>query len=92
MKQELIKGLTPEQAEKVKACKSQDELLALAKAEGIELTDEQLEAVSGGMCTSSIDVPCPDCNSADHVKKVQLKGCSGKTYKCTKCNIQWTIW
>ena len=48
MRAELLKGLTEEQIAKIKACKSQEEMLALAKQEGIELTDEQLEAVSGG--------------------------------------------
>ena len=42
MKQELLKGLSEEQVAKVKACKSHEELLALAKEEGVELTDEQL--------------------------------------------------
>ena len=50
MKQELLKGLTEEQISKVKACKSQAEILELAKKEGVQLTDEQLEAVSGGGC------------------------------------------
>ena len=40
--------LTPEQMEKVKACKSAEELIELAKAEGVELTDEQFESISGG--------------------------------------------
>ena len=53
MKKELLKGLTEEQIAKVKACKSHEELLALAKEEGIELADEQLEAISGGACSSS---------------------------------------
>ena len=48
MKQELLEGLTKEQIARVKACKNSEELLALAKAEGIELTSEQLETVSGG--------------------------------------------
>ena len=43
-----LKDLTPEQMEKLKACKTGEEVLALAKAEGKELTDEQLEQVSGG--------------------------------------------
>ena len=34
-------------------CESADELLALAEREGLELTDEQLEAVSGGVGTWS---------------------------------------
>lgn len=40
--------LTPEQIEKAKACKTTEELIALAKSEGVELSDKQLEAVSGG--------------------------------------------
>ena len=40
MKQELLKGLTPEQIERVKACRNQEELLKLAKEEGVELTGE----------------------------------------------------
>ena len=53
MKNELLKGLSDEQIAKAKACKSSDELLALAKKEGIELTNEQLEAVSGGACSTT---------------------------------------
>lgn len=40
--------LTPEQQEKAKSCKSTEDLIALAKSEGIELSDEQLESISGG--------------------------------------------
>ncbi len=42
-------NLTPEQIERAKACKNADELAALAQSEGIELTNEQLDAVSGGL-------------------------------------------
>ena len=38
----------PELQEKLKAAKTPDELVALAKAEGIELTDDQLETIAGG--------------------------------------------
>lgn len=40
--------LTPEQIEKARACNSPEELVELAKAEGIEITDEQLDAIAGG--------------------------------------------
>lgn len=40
--------LTPEQKAKAKACKTPEELAALAKDEGIELADDQLEQISGG--------------------------------------------
>ena len=44
MRDELLKGLTKEQIAKLDACKSQEEILAAAKEEGIELTEEQLAA------------------------------------------------
>lgn len=51
-----LDNLTPEQIEKAKACKTTKELVALAKAEGVELTDDQLAAISGG---DSWGNPCP---------------------------------
>ena len=41
-------SLTDEQKAKAKACKTTDELIALAAEEGIGLPDELLEAVAGG--------------------------------------------
>ena len=43
-----FEDLTPEQQEKAKTCKSAEELIALAKQEGFELTDEELNDVAGG--------------------------------------------
>lgn len=40
---------SPELIAKVEACTSMDELVTLFNSEGIELTDEQLESVSGGI-------------------------------------------
>ena len=40
--------LTDEQKAQVAACKTAEELVALAKAEGVELSDEQLESIAGG--------------------------------------------
>ena len=62
MKEELLKGLSEEQIAKIKACKTQEELLSFAKEEGIQLSEEQLEAVSGG-CTTPEAKPivCPAC-------------------------------
>lgn len=55
MRKELLRGLNAEQIKKVKACDSMDDLLQLAKDEGVELNDEQLAAVSGGGCFSTDD-------------------------------------
>ena len=68
MKKEMLIGLTEEQIAKVKACKTTEELLALAKAEGVELTDEQLNAVAGGgkdYCQSTPETDCWYCGSKD---------------------------
>ncbi len=40
--------LTDEQKAQVMACKTAEDLVALAKAEGVELSDEQLESIAGG--------------------------------------------
>ena len=61
MREELLKGLTEEQIAKVNECKTPEEILALAKAEGVALNEEQLEAVSGGGCGRS--PKCPECGS-----------------------------
>ena len=44
----LFSNFTEEQMAKAKACKTPKELLELAGSEGINLTDEQMEALSGG--------------------------------------------
>ena len=44
-------NLAPELQEKIKSCKTTEELLNLAKEEGYELTDAELEDVAGGSWT-----------------------------------------
>ena len=44
-----FESLTPEQQEKARACKTPEDMLALAKEEGFELSDDELSAISGGM-------------------------------------------
>ena len=94
MRKELLKGLTEEQIKKVEACKNSDEILALAKAEGVELTDEQLEAVSGGGCFRKSKVKCPNCG-ADYescFKEKEWTGSGGSSiiqYRCLCCDYVW---
>ena len=95
MKKELLNGLTEEQIAKVKACKNQEELLKLAKEEGIELNDEQLEAVNGGFCDSSdLKACCPNCGSHDnYTKDVLNKRTENEmlVVHCNKCGINFYI-
>ena len=89
MKKELLKGLTEEQIAKVKQCKNHEELLALAKSENIELTNEQLEAVSGGgVCSSGTDSFCPRCGAPkDKVKRCVVD--PKYDWECKKCGLRW---
>lgn len=55
-------SISPELAEKAKACKTPEELLAFAKEEGIELSNEQLEDISGGTWGTDCHDDChADC-------------------------------
>lgn len=50
MKADLLKGSSAEQIAKVNEMNSVSDILHFAKEEGVELTDEQLQAISGGGC------------------------------------------
>ena len=84
MRKELLKGLTEAQIEKLKACKNNEEILMAAKEEGVELTDEQLEAVSGGAC---VDVICPECGALS-IGYVKYDGVL--YYNCKRCGHEWS--
>ena len=43
-----VNDLSPELRKRALECKSREELAELAKNEGVELSDEQLESLSGG--------------------------------------------
>ena len=58
-----FEDLSPELQEKAKACKTPEDILALAKEEGYSLSDAELEAVSGsggGWCKGFCEdyLPC----------------------------------
>ena len=55
VKQELLNGLAEDQIDKVRDCANLSDLLQLAEDEGVELNDEQLDAVSGGVCDKKKD-------------------------------------
>ena len=89
-KKDLLEGLTSVQIEKMKKCKHQVDLLALAKQEGVELTDEQLAAVNGGACISFSSIHCPKCGSTKHKQVTYyqlLNECS--YFVCEDCGYEW---
>ena len=80
MRKELLKGLTEEQIKKVEACKSSEEILDLAKAEGVQLSEEQLAAVSGGGCL--VTIKCNKCGSKNVKPKRDVER---DKYECKDC-------
>ncbi len=95
MNKDLLKGLTEEQIKKVEACKNAEEMLALAKAEGFELSDEQLEAVSGGFCSGgeSISKNCPECNSGwtNCIEQYEKDGEKWYKCRCRRCGHTYNV-
>ena len=87
MRKELLKGLTEEQVKKVQECKNSDEILALAKAEGVQLTDEQLSAISGGGCIMSYH-KCPQCGGKPGIGGYDKKKKMHYNW-CQSCCFQW---
>ncbi len=59
-----VNELTDEQRRKFVDAKGPEEILEIAKAEGYELTHEELEAVSGGNFWID-EYYCPECGSHD---------------------------
>jgi len=84
------KGLTAEQVEKMEACKTPEEILALAQEEGYELTDDELQSISGGDWSPKNALPrCSACGSyAVTVNPMPCTGCA--TCICHDCGHQWT--
>jgi hypothetical protein len=82
--------LTPEQRAKADACKSPDEILALACDEGIELTVDEITEISGGDWSPKDGLPkCPACGSyAIHICPLPGTGCASCV--CHDCGHQWT--
>ncbi len=97
---EALKGmwdsLTDEQREKAKACKSMDELTALAGKLGVELPDETLDKVAGGgdvVDYNNLTVAgwnCPHCGESEE-KEDYGHGFNDnqRLMKCLKCNNFW---
>ena len=91
MRKDLFVGLTEEQIYKASKCRTNEELLALAKEEGVVLTDEQLAAVSGGMCSDTeVKSVCPKCGT--EVTKEAYNDSYNELYvkfTCPNCGNKW---
>ena len=76
------KDISPELREKAKGL-SGDELLKLAKDEGVELSDTQLEQIAGGASGWGESAICPACGSGNTYYDKMLD-----VHVCNRCNEQ----
>ena len=59
----LVGNLTEDQIAKAKQCKTPEEFLMMVGEEGIDLTDEQMDALSGGVfCEHDWDGCTGECD------------------------------
>ena len=57
MNDDFLKNLSDEQKAQLKNCKTPEDMLAFAKKAGYELSDDALDAVSGGQDGDGDDCP-----------------------------------
>lgn len=76
--------LSPELKEKARTCSSEEELAELVKAIGIELSDDEVTAIAGGMggcvkdsaCTYVLRKPCPSKISCSDLFDCLTQACT----------------
>ena len=74
--------ISPELREKAKACETTEEILALAKKEGIKLNEAQLEKVAGGssVWSSTDKIACHYCGTKFSIKLDACPNCGVPAY------------
>lgn len=86
--------ITPEQYEKLADAKTPEDILALIEEEGYELSDEELNKISGGDWnvaeTVQKGLQCPNCHSYE-VYRFPQPGVTGVVQcACKSCGIRWS--
>ena len=96
-----MKNFTPELIKKAKAAKSAEELLALAKANNVELTEEEAKTyfeqlnANGAVSDDELDVVAGGCGDDEYILKcpgcgsTEIDDChdaiNGQYYRCRIC-------
>ncbi|MBO6140600.1 MAG: hypothetical protein J6O40_02305 [Ruminococcus sp.] len=83
--EEFIKQLPEELQQKARECKTAEELNTFIADNDLELPEEALELVSGGiLCSGSQKRKCPKCGSDDVYYDRELG-----EYVCRPCGKKW---
>lgn len=59
--------MSPEQAEQARRCETSEERMAFISDNDIDLTDEQMDAIAGGLFEKDKDSICPRSTNKRHV-------------------------
>ena len=79
--------LSPELREEALKCKTPEEILALAKKVGRELSSDELDAIAGGE-EKWQRYQCPRCLGHDVEERTSIIG--NVFYECLSCGHKWT--
>lgn len=85
-----IDELTPEQRARLSEHDEPEKILAVVGAEGKELTDDELEMVSGGWGKSKeegsnpLGATCPSCGNNVAITVVERQGAKARV-RCNQC-------
>ena len=88
--EELAKSLGYSGKSVISRDEFKEELLALAKQEGVELSDEQLAAISGG-CGSNEPRKCPNCGSTNIKEERGYGREASASFECLDCGANWEV-
>ena len=75
--------LSPELQKRAQTCKTPEEVLNLAREEGYELSDDELQSISGGMKWR-----CEDKTCSDFVPAHSTRGCTWERGRRTGSGIR----
>ena len=97
-----LEDMTPKMIEQAKGCETDEERLAFIQENGIELTDEQLEGISGGskggtggdVCKKNPDSDWHVWEKTGRIRPGRwLKLVDEPEYKCKFCgDTYWGLW
>ena len=81
-----LEDLSPELREEALACETPEQILALARKVGRDLSDDELDAIAGGE-EKWHKIECPRCHSLDVEEHTSLVG--NLFYECPSCGLKW---
>ncbi|MDO4538566.1 MAG: hypothetical protein Q4B54_10430 [Coriobacteriales bacterium] len=65
------------------------QILAMTQSQGFELSEEQLDQISGGSWEEGETATCPSCHTSTNVEPIYGDFNRIKGFHCKSCNCTW---